>query len=850
MSIGKTLQLRRAGWDLRRTDATEALRAMLTSNRHVIEPSLKILKRFLVEHYPLWSLHNPPNLAFPGFFDTQESVVRVEVGSRSKERRMGSKGKKKGSSPDDILETLGDFTSKENWDRFFTLRGDSFEWYAEWPHLRDPLLHALALSHPPPLPLLVPGCGNSRLSEHLYDAGHTAITNIDFSKVVISDMLRRNVRDRPLMRWRVMDMTAMQFEDESFCAVIDKGGLDALMEPELGPKLGNQYLSEVKRVLKPGGKFVCLTLAESHVLNILFSKFRLGWKMSVDAIPLKSSGKPSLQTFMVVVEKLSSTLVQQITSLLHNSSLHCNSKQVSGLHEALENENQIREKYSSGSDILYSVEDLQEELMKLSQGQRLQLTLGGQGYSAFSYRTVILDAEEQADPFTYHCGVFIVPKIRAREWLFYSEEGQWMVVRSSKAARLIMVFLDASHSDTSMKEIQKDLSPLVKQLAPAENENGAQIPFMMASEGIKDRNIIHKVTSSLTGSIIVEDVIYENVDSEVSCIFPSRELVFRRLVFERAANLVQSEALLKDEQLPTKLVSEPRRKKNNASSKSRKSGSKTHNVGANSQLTVYHGYVASSYHTGIISGFTLISSYMENVASSGKMVKAVIIGLGAGLLPMFLHGCIPFFEIETVELDPVIVDIARDYFSFVEDKRLKVHIADGIQFVREITGSGAAQIHGKSNDPTHIESPLNASSTAFQAGVEVTKVDVVIVDVDSSDPSSGLTCPAPDFLDESFLETVKDKLSEEGLFVVNLVSRSQAIKDLALSKMKKVFRHLFCLQLDEDVNEVHFALKSESCIEDNSFSEASLKLDKLLKFKHPEIGQNIINATKKIRRLK
>ncbi|KAG4923949.1 hypothetical protein JHK87_049489 [Glycine soja] len=70
--------------------------------------------------------------------------------------------------------------------------------------------------------LLIPGCGNFRLSEHLYDAGHTAITNIDFSKIVISDMLHRNVRDHPLMRWRIMDMTAMQFEDESFGAVIDK----------------------------------------------------------------------------------------------------------------------------------------------------------------------------------------------------------------------------------------------------------------------------------------------------------------------------------------------------------------------------------------------------------------------------------------------------------------------------------------------------------------------------------------------------------------------------------------------------------------------------------------------------
>lgn len=84
----------------------------------------------------------------------------------------------------------------------------------------------------------------------------------------------------------------------------------------------------------------------------------------------------------------------------------------SGLNEALQNENQIREKYSGSSDVLYSVEDLREELKNLSQGRRLQLILGGHGCSVFSYRAVILDAEEQSDPFTYHCGIFIVPKVR------------------------------------------------------------------------------------------------------------------------------------------------------------------------------------------------------------------------------------------------------------------------------------------------------------------------------------------------------------------------------------------------------------------------------------------------------
>lgn len=37
----------------------------------------------------------------------------------------------------------------------------------------------------------------------------------------------------------------LQFEAETFDFVLDKGGLDALMEPELGPDLGDRYLSEV-----------------------------------------------------------------------------------------------------------------------------------------------------------------------------------------------------------------------------------------------------------------------------------------------------------------------------------------------------------------------------------------------------------------------------------------------------------------------------------------------------------------------------------------------------------------------------------------------------------------------------
>ncbi|CAK9136524.1 unnamed protein product [Ilex paraguariensis] len=559
---------------------------------------------------------------------------------------MGTKDKRQ----EDLLQTLGDFTSKENWDKFFSIRGsdDSFEWYAEWPQLKVPLLSHLSPPPPPspspspppldaaisssgaastpPLPqvdaskmqILVPGCGNSRLSENLYDSGFHSITNIDFSKVVISDMLRRNVRFRPDMRWRIMDMTSMQFPDESFHAVLDKGGLDALMEPELGPKLGNQYLSEVKRVLKSGGKFVCLTLAESHVLGLLFPKFRYGWTVNVHAIPqkpsnkpslqtfiliaekenyTKPSNKPSLQTFMLIAEKENYTVLCPISSSFNHSSLDCFGSQARGLLEALESENKIRAEYSNGSDILYSLEDLKlgakGGLAKLNPGRRVQLTLGEPGGSHFSYRAVLLDARQQSVSFLYRCGVFLVPKTRAHEWLFSSEEGQWLVVESSKAARLIMVILDSSHCNVNMDDIQKDLSPLVRQLAPGENAGEAQIPFMAASDGIKQRKIVHQVTSALTGPIVVDDVVYEKIDDNFGCLFPSHELVFRRLTFQRTEGLVQSEALLTREG-SQRIVGEIEQKATRSFSKSRKKGnqrrSKSHaspSDGSNSSLCCF-----------------------------------------------------------------------------------------------------------------------------------------------------------------------------------------------------------------------------------------------------------------------
>ncbi|GER28789.1 S-adenosylmethionine-dependent methyltransferase [Striga asiatica] len=781
--------------------------------------------------------------------NTQRSRSRSAIGKMEKKVNQPQKPTKENSNSrakkqEELLKTLGDFTSKENWDQFFTIRGsdDSFEWYAEWPQLKS-LLTSSLLAQSEPLKaaavnILVPGCGNSRLSEHLYDAGFTNITNVDFSKVVISDMLRRNVRDRPGMKWRVMDMTAMQFANAAFDAILDKGGLDALMEPEHGTKLGNQYLSEVKRLLKDGGKYICLTLAECHVLDLLFPKFRFGWKMSIYAIDQEPSPKSlKLQTFMVVAEKDTSSTISEISSSMDEKSGQSHGDQARQLYEALEREKRVRSEYSSGSDIIYLLEDLnlgtKGDLTELEPGRRIKLTLGEPGVSRFIYNGVLLDAQPDSGPFSYHFGVFIVPKMRAHDNSNAPMEDIQVIFNFISCNGPVLLAINVHDCNFVYILIQKDLSPLVKQLAPRNCDDGVPIPFMAASDGIKQSEIVHQVTSTLTGPIMVEDVIYEKIDDDLHCQSLSKELIFRRLIFHRAENLVQSEALLAKEgsdgiftEAENKSVQAfPKARKKGKHRKSESNRSASH--ASSSETKVDHNYLASSYHNGIVSGLLLISLHLKGCRSDGGMVRTVVIGLGAGLLPMFMKNCVPSLMIEVVELDPVILDVAREYFGFREDECLKVNITDGIKFVREIAQSDAVDPEGKS----------------------LSKVEILIVDVDSSDSSSGLTCPAVDFVEESFLLTVKDSLSERGLFIINLVSRSSTVKGAIYLRLKAVFGNIFHLQLEEDVNEVIFALKTDLVVTEDQLAEARDLLAIVLESEKKEWSQRIIDASKLIKPL-
>jgi len=64
-----------------------------------------------------------------------------------------------------------------------------------------------------------------------------------------------------------------------------------------------------------------------------------------------------------------------------------------------------------------------------------------------------------------------------------------------------------------------------------------------------------------------------------------------------------------------------------------------------------------------------------------KTERVLIVGLGGGSLPRFFHSHFPEMDIDVVEIDQGVVDVARTYCGFVEDARMRVHVEDGRDFI-------------------------------------------------------------------------------------------------------------------------------------------------------------------------
>lgn len=64
----------------------------------------------------------------------------------------------------------------------------------------------------------------------------------------------------------------------------------------------------------------------------------------------------------------------------------------------------------------------------------------------------------------------------------------------------------------------------------------------------------------------------------------------------------------------------------------------------------------------------------------------LVVGLGGGSLPLFVHDHFPKSCIDAVEIDPSMLEVASRWFGFSQSDRMKVHIADGLDYITSLAG--------------------------------------------------------------------------------------------------------------------------------------------------------------------
>ncbi|CAM9523140.1 unnamed protein product [Ectocarpus sp. 13 AM-2016] len=479
-----------------------------------------------------------------------------------------------------------EFRSKEYWDSFFQQRTDAFEWYGEYEDLRKLVHRTLRRTER----ILVIGCGNSNFSAELYDDGFEEIENVDFSDPVIAEMHRSHSGVRPKMTWTVMDVTDMSgYEDGSFDAVVDKGTLDALMSEDTAEvrESGEAMLREVKRVLKPTGRYMCVTLWQDFIGSAFLSSFApaavlpaagaaaavansggdggglSSWKLDLHSAAATSKPSPYLPV-CVVAAKSSATHerepiaeaggeggdeVLRVTAWCDRAGRPLG---IGGEPSVLVGETEVLLHVRQAQEMHRRRFDLREIKPGRFQQARQPTTyaeteedLWGEGeHDSPRFTLLVVDVSSDGRASTVPCAVVLIPRGRDRDFAFSSREGLHQVAASANAGRLIAVRLNRGHDFShGVEGVKAEISPSISDFAPeasATATGGPGIPIMAVADGLgAEGRVVAEGRLECSGNYVVEEEEEEDEDEDEDESRPAG--VYRRLIFLKNEGVVQTE---------------------------------------------------------------------------------------------------------------------------------------------------------------------------------------------------------------------------------------------------------------------------------------------------------------------
>uniref|UniRef100_A0AAF5PJ06 Spermine/spermidine synthase n=1 Tax=Wuchereria bancrofti TaxID=6293 RepID=A0AAF5PJ06_WUCBA len=610
--------------------------------------------------------------------------------------------------------SASDFQDPSFWKEFYKDSGDAFEWYGDLKSFGRVLTKYLKTTDK----ILQIGCGSSELADQLYDGGYQVIDSIDIDEGIIRKQIAKNCSSRPELQFICCSATKIDASDEKYNVVLDKGTLDALIpsaNEDTMEKMEDvqKMYAEVCRVLAVGGRYIVLTLAQKHVLNS-YMPFFLERKDFIIRVEKNTdvNWEFPLPIFLLIATKLRVSLASPYMELI----LSLEKKSV---------------KFSSLDNLINAINAEQEfsrfrHMCSKKLEHEVNLILHGNDEKP-RYRIAVLDDPKVSELCSF--AVFIVPVGRDRDWFFATERGRSSLRKQCDKDRLAVATLYREQKYESMEQVKDELGPYVIQLTPSSMLQARKSVVEFLSLGKIDVKETRATgNSDVNGPWAVEDV---RIQSSI----------YRRLVFLSAQNLVQSEVKLIRNRRGVEIVD-------------------LHTL-------------TSEYHEAMLAALPFMLRPGEKLNHATKL-RLLVLGLGGGVLPSFLHIKFPSMFIVSVELDPKVAEIAKYWFSFNSDSRLTVVIKDALTYIKELL---------QQNDESRL-------------------FDVIFIDVAGGVHEDGLSCPLPSFVTEEALKNMYAALRERGVLALNLVTRNDSVAEQIKDRVLSIFSYYCSHSSQEDINQV------------------------------------------------
>jgi spermidine synthase len=192
---------------------------------------------------------------------------------------------------------------------------------------------------------------------------------------------------------------------------------------------------------------------------------------------------------------------------------------------------------------------------------------------------------------------------------------------------------------------------------------------------------------------------------------------------------------------------------------------------------------------------------------NSQITNVLMIGLGGGSTQRSFEHYHPEVSVQTVEIDPTVLQVAKDYFTFKESPRQKVIVEDGRMFVRRSTA----------------------------------KYDLIILDAYVQGRYGA--CIPQHLATKEFFELVRDHLTTNGVVAYNVIGTIQGWQANFVGALHRtlnsVFPQVYMFPADTSQNVVLIATKAAARTDLNTLRRRADSLVQSQQMKLPQFRDRV-----------